>query len=287
VLSDLRTQHENALSARTAELDERRQLDLEAAQQKADQRLVAREQELEGELKAALAKQADEHAAILAGEKKRNQEDLTEREAQYSARKRELDGQIGKLSVDLEQTREKLENAETSVEALTTTKASLESQLADTTANLQNQLAETKASLEAQIAATKKQLETAEAQGRDLDNSLAIRTAERDELAGERDALKADLAARNGELATTRERLDDAEEKGRALTAALEAKKAEAEQTRGQLDSTNQVLSVERARLEKARAKWGEDRASLDRARQALQSAIEKLSEPESRPLED
>jgi hypothetical protein len=46
-------------------------------------------------------------------------------------------------------------------------------------------------------------------------------------------------------------------------------------------------LAVERARVEKARAKWGEDKASLDRARQALTSALERIAEAEARKLEE
>ncbi len=235
--------------------------ELADARRAAEQRLAERERELTGQHEAKLASTVEEHDKLM-----------TEREATFLARKKELDGEISSLTVDLEQTKEKLENAETKIADHERTIASLRSDLE----------------------ATQKKLADTDTHARELDATLAIRTAERDEASQERDSLKAELERRNKELSETRDRLEDAEEKGRELGAKLAAQGDELAKSRDELaksrdegEALGRDLAATRARLEKARTKWGEDKASLDRAKQALALAMERISEPDSRALDD
>jgi CheY-like chemotaxis protein len=220
----------------------------------AEQRLAERERELIGQHEAKLASTVEEHDKAM-----------TEREAAFLARKKELDGEISSLTVDLEQTKEKLENAE--------------SKIADHEKTI--------VALRSDLEATQKKLADADTHARELDATLAIRTAERDEASQERDSLKAELERRNKELSETRDKLEDAEEKGRELGAKLAAQGDELAKSRDEGEALGRDLAATRARLEKARTKWGEDKASLDRAKQALALAMERISEPDSRALDD
>ena len=98
--------------------------------------------------------------------------------AEHTDQKRGLDSVISRLTVDLEQTRTKLEAAESKGADLASKLEAAESKGADL--------------------GTK--LDAAETKGRELESSLSIRTDERDEAAQERDALKSDLEKRTAEL---------------------------------------------------------------------------------------
>ena len=126
----------------------------------------------------------------------------------------------------------------------------------------------------------------AEARIAELDATITQRTSERD-------ATREELARRAAELGETRDKLGDAEEKVAELTASLAARQGELEARGKELETAlergtrlESELGVERTRLEKARIKWGEDRQSLERARQALTDAISRLSEPEQRSID-
>ena len=43
---------------------------------------------------------------------------------------------------------------------------------------------------------------------------------------------------------------------------------------------------MERARLQKARSKWGDDRVSLERAREALAAALSQIEQAEAVSIE-
>ena len=56
--------------------------------------------------------------------------------------------------------------------------------------------------------------------------------------------------------------------------------------TRGDLDTTSANLAAEANRLTKARAKWGEDKGALERAKDALAAALSQIEDAENRPFD-
>lgn len=100
-------------------------------------------------------------------------------------------------------------------------------------------------------------------------------------------------ATRDGRIAALEK---DVGEKGRDIEAAkrtieeLDAKLAAAEAnlaaTREELRDALSSLGSERSKNDKAKAKWTGDRASLERAKDALAAALAQLDEIEGRPLE-
>lgn len=78
----------------------------------------------------------------------------------------------------------------------------------------------------------------------------------------------------------------DAEDRGRELAAQLTRRTEERDALRADGERLTGELATERTRLEKARSRWGEDRVSLERARQALAAVMAQIQETEARPME-
>jgi len=67
----------------------------------------------------------------------------------------------------------------------------------------------------------------------------------------------------------------------------LTALEVDLSSVRGDLQSTQKKLDAETARANRAFAKWDADRASLDRAKDALAVALAQLDEAEARSIQD
>ncbi len=241
---------------------------MSAASAAAAAELAARERALTDAREQALRSLEQAHAAKLAeveaaaadrlrrAEAKHAQEisdaqaDVAAREAAWAAAKRELDEAVRGLSAELGQTRDTLK-------AYQARAAELDRALAARTGELAQR-----------------------------NDELAARTAELEGRTGERDRLQSELAARTGELSETREDLADAEERARSLSDVLKQRTLERDALQSRGEELSRDLAMEQARLQKARAKWGEDRASLERARQALAAAMSQIQEAEARPIE-
>ncbi len=292
----------------------------EEARRAAEAKLEARERELEEHKDAAIATLLAEQGETLKNERDANTRDLETKEAAWSAKRKELDDEIRNLSMDLELTREKLENTE------------------ERAASLDAQLITTKSELEQ----TRGELESTERERTRLEGELSIRTSERDQLLkdlGARTAVRDDLAEKLGargaelasrtserdklveelgartderdqltvELASARERREVTETKKKQLEAELAQKselatRLDAELTaekrgheetreegavlRQRIDALDADLARTAKALERARAKWGHDRASLDNAKKALAAAMTELQDAEGRPID-
>jgi hypothetical protein len=118
-----------------------------------------------------------------------------------------------------------------------------------------------------------------------VDTTSRLHFVEEQKAAGEasRDAriasLESDLGQKTSELSTTQ--------------ATLQEREAALTETSTRLANTQQVLSIaqadlsaERVKAEKAQAKWLEDKASLERAKDALAAALAQMDEIESRGLD-
>ena len=92
-------------------------------------------------------------------------------------------------------------------------------------------------------------------------------------------SLENDISERNNELYSTQTTLRERETSLGAATSNLAA-------LGGELTATQNALGTERARIERALAKWSEDRASLERAKDALAAALAQMDEIEGRPIE-
>src|SRR5262249_41791313 len=139
--------------------------------------LAAREQELTAELDRVVA----EHAEGVRQLEATRANELSEKEAAWTAKRRELESEVRNLSLELEQTHEKRENLESELKAKTV-----------------------------ELAQTRDQLDASEGQARGLETSLQART-------GERDSARADAARLSKELDATRAELAKTQEHGRDL----------------------------------------------------------------------
>jgi CheY-like chemotaxis protein len=83
-----------------------------------------------------------------------------------------------------------------------------------------------------------------------------------------------------------RERAEAAEQLGREQAAEINQLVAARDGLRAEGERLTAELGREKVLLEKARRKWGEDRVSLERAREALAMALGKIEEAEGRPME-
>ena len=83
-------------------------------------------------------------------------------------------------------------------------------------------------------------------------------------------------------LAAATEALRGSEQARDARIAALEQERDTAS---ADLALTRDALAAEKRRVEGAQTKWNDDRASLDRAKDALAAALASIEEAESRPL--
>jgi len=117
------------------------------------------------------------------------------------------------------------------------------------------------------------ELEAARQQG-DAERDARISGLEGDKstLSGERDALL-------GEKASLSEHLAQATDKNHGLEASLR----ELGERMAQAES---ALAAQSAASMKAHDKWSQDRASLERAKDALAAALIQIEEAESRPID-
>ena len=238
-LASVRAEHARALADAVKAAESTGESALAAARKAGEEALGAAQ-------KAAEASKADalEHAA------NERVKELAQKDAAWTSRKKDLDGEIMNLTMELEQTREKLEVVEERV--------------------------------------------------RDLDAQLGKRQADlaaAEEKIGEQEAraatLSADLDARSEELGKRTEELGVRPKicwpprRSPASSASSSAiGRAELAAARAESAKLSDDLANETARLDKARRKWGDDRASLDRAKEALSAAISKIEEAEARPLD-
>jgi len=141
--------------------------------------------------------------------------------------------------------------------------------------------AELKAETDAKLAALHRSQQEererlrAEAAGREsaLADQLAAANGRVDELEKEVASLSAARAGLEGELGAMTSRADALEQELGAL--------------RGELDGTRKDLVRESSRATRALAKWEADKASLERAKDALAVALSQLDEAEARPISD
>jgi len=106
---------------------------------------------------------------------------------------------------------------------------------------------------------------------------------EKAEAESQRDAriesLTNDLAARTGELEAEKRLLEE-------RSAELDAARATLGATRQELSEAQAALATEQGKTARASSKWTEDRASLERAKDALAAALAQLDDIDGRPLD-
>lgn len=118
---------------------------------------------------------------------------------------------------------------------------------------------------------------------RSAEGSLEQLTEEKAQSEASRDARIAALEKESSEKGRD---IEAAKRTIEELDARLAAAEANLAATREELRDSIASLGNERAKTEKANAKWTGDKASLERAKDALAAALAQLDEIESRPLE-
>ena len=93
------------------------------------------------------------------------------------------------------------------------------------------------------------------------------------------ESLTNDLAARAGELEAEKRLLEE-------RSAELDAVRATLGATRQELSEAQAALATEQGKTARASSKWTDDRASLERAKDALAAALAQLDEIDGRPLD-
>jgi CheY-like chemotaxis protein len=130
--------------------------------------------------------------------------------------------------------------------------------------------------LKAEMAQT---LEEAEVARRKLDAELGSARRNIEEFVRSIAGLETDLGERTAERDTAWKVVEERERRIAALQGDIDAARSETEGVR-------RDLGRERERSERARAKWAEDRSSLERAKDALAVALARIEEPEGRALD-
>jgi chromosome segregation ATPase len=118
---------------------------------------------------------------------------------------------------------------------------------------------------------------------RSAEGALEQLTEEKAQSEASRDARIAALEKESGEKGRD---IEAAKRTIEELDARLAAAEANLAATREELRDSIASLGTERAKTDKAKAKWTGDKASLERAKDALAAALAQLDEIESRPLE-
>jgi CheY-like chemotaxis protein len=118
---------------------------------------------------------------------------------------------------------------------------------------------------------------------RSAEGSLEQLTEEKAQGEASRDARIAALEKESGEKGRD---IEAAKRTIEELDARLAAAEANLAATREELRESIASLGTERGKTDKAKAKWTGDKASLERAKDALAAALAQLDEIESRPLE-
>ncbi len=264
--------HEEQLATTVAELEARRAADVAAVEQDRDEKLAALGAERDGRIAllernhaekvASVERDRDERLTALTKERDDTLAEISaDRDARVAAAESDRDEKIATLTTE--------RNA--SIATLEVTAASLSGDLAD----LREKKAAADAANEARISALESDLAKARAELSDLSSRKAAEDAAHD-------AHVADLDARIAAAAQAKDGVDKELSSARDRIAALEAESAA---QRADLSDTRSKLASEAARAEKAFAKWESDKASLDRAKDALAVALAQIEEAEGRLL--
>jgi DNA-binding response OmpR family regulator/chromosome segregation ATPase len=266
---------EEALTRHHAELDEkaaahRSELEAGEAARRAEVEQVARERE--AAVDEAQRRAVNAQAEAVA---RRENELRVEMESKVEALQR---AQQEELARSQSEAQRKLEGAlQEASETLASRERELESRRADEVFSL----------------SAKATSDLAEATGRitDLERDLQKSQTETSELAGakrasdaQNEAHLAELQARLSDTATAKGSLEAELASTRDRIAALEV---DLSSVRGDLQLTQRRLETQASRADRAFAKWDADRASLERAKDALAVALAKLDEAEARPIQD
>lgn len=118
---------------------------------------------------------------------------------------------------------------------------------------------------------------------RSAESSLEQLTEEKAQSDASRDARIAALEKESGEKGRD---IEAAKRTIEELDARLAAAEANLAATRQELQEAIASLGSERSKTDKAKSKWTGDKASIERAKDALAAALAQLDEIESRPLE-
>lgn len=251
--------------ARLAGIEEAKQ----AAAAEQAQALAARETELKGEHDSKMAALHRANEDSLA--KLRAEHEQTVKEAADEARQR-LEAREEELARDHSAQLQELSRQKEAGEVTRDARiASLEGDLVSRT--LERDRAQTEAgereqqlsSLNNELTEAKKALAALEATTTDQKQRIAD--------------LDAALSEQNEEYAELSSKLQQRDHSIAALEADLSA-------TRQRLSEANTAVEAEQGKVMRARQKWSDDRASLERAKDALAAALVQLEETETRSLE-
>jgi CheY-like chemotaxis protein len=252
---------------------------------------------LEAEHQQTLQQAKAKHQAVLADARaqadKQRAEAVSAREAELRS---ETDAKLAALHRAHQDDIAKLK-AEQALQLDAASKDASE-RLAVQQTELQQQLSEAVASVEAKAAATlaegraqaEAQLKVAEQKVAGLERDLGEMGKRRQEVEDAKrasdaanEARIADLNERFSQLTSARDELEKGFAGARDRIATLEV---DLSGVRGDLQDTRSKLDAEAARLQKAVAKWEADRATLERAKDALAVALAQVDEVEGRPIE-
>ncbi len=141
--------------------------------------------------------------------------------------------------------------------------------------------------LSTELGQARTQIANLEARTQELDQQLEQRAGELSAAAAERERLHG-RARRAGAIhrGAPGPAHAEAERRGSELGAQLSQRTEERDTLRAHGEQLTEQLAVERARLQKARSKWGEDRVSLERAREALAAALSQIDQAEALSIE-
>jgi len=250
-----------------------RQAGIEVAEREAQVKLAealsAREAALKAEhdgKMAALHRANEESLAKLRAEQEQAMKEATDEAAQrLAARERELGAALDSKVAELTGQREASEAARdariAALEGDLSTRTG-ERDRAETRASEQEQRAQ---SLQASLSDVQRQHESAQ----------ATATEQRTRI----EALDAALSEQMDESAELQNKLTERENKIFAIEADLAA-------TRQHLSEATSAPDREKEKVQRARQKWHDDQASLERAKDALAAALAQLEETETRPLD-
>ena len=236
------------LATREAELQAARAGEVEALKHERDEKIAEMERDHQARLDAAANEHAQKVAAIEA--------DRDERAARL---KREADERVASLENDRD------------------------AQVAALEARLARELAEGRAVAEAQKAASDEQIASLEQQLGEVREALATL---RDAKLATDSANDARIRELEGTLTDTAMARDQAQKSLAEARDRIAQMEIDLSGARGELSDTRHQLDTETARAARAFAKWESDRASLDKAKDALAVALQQIEEAEGRSLD-
>jgi DNA-binding response OmpR family regulator/DNA repair exonuclease SbcCD ATPase subunit len=274
-LDELAAQHKVEQEEQSA----RYRLESEAreAQRIADVDAARREHDLAAEEAQRRAAAAQAEAVVAQSEA------LAAREGELQ---REMDSkvatlhraQLDELTRIRNEAQEELEGARReATEALASREHELERRRLEEVAAVSARAASELADATGRVADLERDLETSKVENRDLGEEKLARDAQNE-------ARIADGEAKLSNLMAAKQSLETEFAVARERIGALEI---DLSSVRGELQSTQSRLETQTARVERAFAKWDADKASLERAKDALAVALSQLDEAEARPIQD